>query len=67
MRMRSTMAPEMRAGVMTANMAWKSMKARCGMAGEKEGSAAPLTPERPAHCRPPMNLLRPPPGAKERL
>ncbi len=29
--MRSANAPMMRAGVMTANIIWKSMKSRCGM------------------------------------
>ena len=29
-RMRSTTAPEISAGVMIANIIWKSMNARCG-------------------------------------
>jgi hypothetical protein len=34
-RTRSTMAPEMSAGVITANIAWKSMKAACGTVGAR--------------------------------
>jgi hypothetical protein len=45
---RSTMAPEISAGVITANMPWNSMKATCGMVGASEASGAAVTPFRPA-------------------
>ena len=51
--MRSTMAPEMRAGVITANMAWNSMNAECGTVAASDGSGASPTPERPIQRRPP--------------
>ena len=56
MRMRSTSAPEMRAGVITANIPWKSMNAMCGMVAESDvsGSAADAReaePVRPAQQR----------------
>ncbi len=57
----------MSAGVITANMAWKSMKLECGMVADSEASGASPTPASPSQESPPMNLSRPPPGEKARL
>jgi hypothetical protein len=66
--MRSTTAPEMSAGVMTANMAWNSMKAACGMVGARSFAASAPTPRRPAKERPPSTASMPPaPGENARL
>ncbi len=66
--MRSTMAPEMRAGVITANMAWNSMNAECGTVAASDGSGASPTPERPIQRRPPTTLSSAPaPGANAML
>ena len=47
-RTRSTIAPEIKAGVITANIAWKSMNAACGMVGARSFITSPPTPRRPA-------------------
>ncbi len=39
--MRSTTAPEIRAGVMMANVPWKHMNSRCGMAPGANASDYP--------------------------
>jgi hypothetical protein len=59
--MRPTTAPEMRAGVMMANIIWKAMNARCGMPSPKSSLGSAVTPSSPAHASPPMNAL---PGEK---
>jgi hypothetical protein len=66
-RTRSTRAPEMRAGVITANMPWKSMNAECGMVAASEGSGASPTPLSRTHLNPPRRPSSPPPGENERL
>ena len=62
-RSRSTTAPEMRAKVIAANIAWKMAKARCGMVPAYVALGAPPTPANPHHWSPPITV---PPGAKAR-
>ena len=64
--MRSTSAPEMSAGVMTANMPWKSMNAVCGMVGARSFWTSAPTPRSANQCAPPRNESNVP-GEKERL
>ena len=52
--MRSAKAPVMSAGVMTANIIWKSMKAWCGMVAAYAGLGSAPTPRSPTHSSPPM-------------
>ncbi len=65
-RMRSTSAPEMSAGVMTANMPWKSMKAVWGMVGARSFWTSAPTPRRTNQCGPPRNQSNAP-VEKDRL
>ncbi len=68
MRTRSTMAPEMSAGVITANIAWNSMNAAWGTVGARSFATSPPTPRRPRKESPPMKRSRPAgPGANARL
>ncbi len=55
--MRSAKAPEMSAGVMTANMHWNIMNVRCGRFSAGEPMLSMPTPFRKAKSKPPM---RPP-------
>ena len=57
-RMRSTMAPEISAAVMIANVPWKHMNSRCGIV--PCGSSP--TPLRKTRDRSPIQLL---PGAND--
>ena len=65
--MRSTIAPEMSAGVITANIAWNSMNAEWGMVAASEGSGASPTPRSPIQPSPPTTLSSAPPGENARL
>ncbi len=62
--MRSMTAPEKRATVMPANIAWKAAKSRCGSSAEYVGLGAPVTPANPTHSKPP---IQDDPGPKARL
>ena len=43
-RIRSAKAPLISAGVMIANLSWKSAKSRSGIVGDRRGSGASVTP-----------------------
>jgi hypothetical protein len=60
-RIRPTTAPEISAGVMTANIIWKVMKARCGTVAAYSAFGASPTPDRPTQASPPSSGV---PGAK---
>ena len=62
---RSAKAPVMRAGVMTANIIWKSMKAWWGMVAAYVGFGSAPTPRSPTHSSPPM--IPPLSGPKAKL
>jgi hypothetical protein len=59
-RMRPTTAPEMRAGVMIANIIWKTMNARCGTPSAYASLGSVVTSVSPAKESPPMRGV---PGA----
>jgi hypothetical protein len=52
--LRSAKVPVMSAGVMIANIIWKSMNAWCGMVLEYASNGSTPTPLSPIQSRPPM-------------